>query len=1122
MGIKFNPLLLSGFDMVGSGGGGGGTGTVTNVSLFPVSVGTVADPTTTPIITINKASATSDGYLAEADFITFSNKQGAITTGNVTDGADGILSFTGATGAVIGAGLQITVRQATTSTSGYLSAADWNTFNGKQSSGAFISSLTGDVSAAGPGAAAATVNSVGGQTAANVASATIAALAATSANTASTIVARDSSGNFSAGTITATLIGGASLDLPLTGGTMSGAINLGANKIVNLANGTAAQDAVTFGQLANYVLNSEVGAANGVASLDPSGKVPVSQLPSVVMEYQGAWNPNTNTPALSDGTGTNGNVYYVTAQRSGAVSGLADPSMVNFQLGDLIIYSGSVGRWQLVSPAAGVSSVNGAQGAVTVNAINQLTGDVTAGPASGSTAAAAIIQSIQGTTVSGTTGTGNVVFSSSPTLTGTLNGAAAIFSGSISASNFSGSSTGSNTGDQTITLTGDVTGSGTGSFAATISNSAVTLAKMANLPADTIIGNNTGSSAAPIALTSAQATAILAPFVGDSGSGGVKGLVPAPPSGSAAADEFLKADGTWAIPAGGGGGGSVISVTATSPLASTGGVNPVISIANAPAGDTLVSTGTGWTTSPTSSSNSFAIYTSNVVTTTSTAIVSGSFITLSNSPAFTFTPTLSGTYKVYTAPSLFATAANSQGTFRVVNTSGAATLVSESQTDINFGAGLEVPSYFQSTYSLAAGTTYVFDIQAKGSGGVGADGSNAQFYMYAEGVGLQAGTALSSSFAAFNSNPVTTDSSSVTSGTFTTFSNSPAFTFTPTLTGTYKVYSSFAGYSSGSGGSGSFRVFNTSGSATLLTESQAFQLQSTSANNESVFVQSTYLLTAGTQYVFDLQGMNQTGAGVGTLGANAQFYMYAEGISLIGTSTAVTTKVGSDPTLSGSITVTSGSPIVFPHISYDTTSSYNTATGVYTAPKAGYYNISVLNLNYSVSTDTFIFINGVNSGVLAAAISGTTETQGTSQVFLYVGDQLTLVPDNSGNIAYSAISGLNGISPTAIISYQPTLAGQQVTSGSAIVRSVNSISTATTAGAATLTDYVYLVTGTTTLTLPAASGNSNLYTVKNTGTNTITINTTSSQTIDGSTSITLPVANSSVSLISDGSNWFVV
>ena len=95
--------------------------------------------------------------------------------------------------------------------------------------------------------------------------------------------------------------------------------------------------------------------------------------------------------------------------------------------------------------------------------------------------------------------------------------------------------------------------------------------------------------------------------------------------------------------------------------------------------------------------------------------------------------------------------------------------------------------------------------------------------------------------------------------------------------------------------------------------------------------------------------------------------------------------------------------------------------------------------------------------------------------------------------------------------------------GSGVTRSVNSISSPTTAGATALTDYVYLVSGTTTLTLPTAVGNTNLYTVKNTGANTVSIATTSAQTIDGSASpITLPVANTSLDLISDNANWRIV
>lgn len=61
---------------------------------------------------------------------------------------------------------------------------------------------------------------------------------------------------------------------------------------------------------------------------------------------------------------------------------------------------------------------------------------------------------------------------------------------------------------------GDITVSGTGATL-TIDAGAVTLAKHANLAANSIIGNNTGSPATPIALTAAQVKTLLAIAAGD-------------------------------------------------------------------------------------------------------------------------------------------------------------------------------------------------------------------------------------------------------------------------------------------------------------------------------------------------------------------------------------------------------------------------------------------------------------------------------------------------------------------------------------------------------------------------------------------------------------------------------
>jgi hypothetical protein len=99
-------------------------------------------------------------------------------------------------------------------------------------------------------------------------------------------------------------------------------------------------------------------------------------------------------------------------------------------------------------------------------------------------------------------------------------------------------------------LAGDVTTTA-GSLATAIADDAVTNAKAANMATATIKGRTSAGTGDPEDLTGTQATALLDTFTS-----AAKGLAPASGGGTT---NFLRADGTWAAPAGGGGGsGDVI------------------------------------------------------------------------------------------------------------------------------------------------------------------------------------------------------------------------------------------------------------------------------------------------------------------------------------------------------------------------------------------------------------------------------------------------------------------------------------------------------------------------------------------------------------------------------------
>lgn len=157
-------------------------------------------------------------------------KEATLTKGNLTESISSVLTITGGSGAIIGSGLSIQVKAASTTVSGYLTSTDWNTFNGKQAA------ITG------------------------------AATTITSANlTVSRALVSDASGKVAVATTTATEIG-----------YVSGVTSA----IQTQINGK--QATITGG--ATTIVSSNLTASKALVS-DASGKVAVSAVTSTELGY---------------------------------------------------------------------------------------------------------------------------------------------------------------------------------------------------------------------------------------------------------------------------------------------------------------------------------------------------------------------------------------------------------------------------------------------------------------------------------------------------------------------------------------------------------------------------------------------------------------------------------------------------------------------------------------------------------------------------------------------------------------------------------------------------------------------------------------------------------------------
>jgi hypothetical protein len=103
---------------------------------------------------------------------------------------------------------------------------------------------------------------------------------------------------------------------------------------------------------------TDKGVANGVASLDGTGKIPTAQLPGSIagaLTYQGTWNATTNSPSIpAAASGNKGYYYKVGTAGSTLIDGTTD-----WQVGDWIVSNGTT--WDKIdnTEADATSSSNG-------------------------------------------------------------------------------------------------------------------------------------------------------------------------------------------------------------------------------------------------------------------------------------------------------------------------------------------------------------------------------------------------------------------------------------------------------------------------------------------------------------------------------------------------------------------------------------------------------------------------------------------------------------------------------------------------------------------------------------------------------------------------------------------
>ena len=195
----------------------------------------------------------------------------------------------------------------------------------------------------------------------------------------------------------------------------------------------------TFTPAAAYTLPTATASVLGGVKIDNStitisnGVIAVSNALTSAVQFKGSWDASANTPSLSAGSPTGVAAGWEYIVSSGGTRDLGTGS-VTYSIGDLVIYDGT--KWVRIPGGNSVTTFNTRQGAITLTSGDvttalggtQIANKLFAGPQNGADATptfrslvAEDIPSLTSaqlaTIISDETGTGKVVFGTSPVIT---------------------------------------------------------------------------------------------------------------------------------------------------------------------------------------------------------------------------------------------------------------------------------------------------------------------------------------------------------------------------------------------------------------------------------------------------------------------------------------------------------------------------------------------------------------------------------------------------------------------------------------------------------------------------------------------------------------------------------